>query len=55
MKTLERTKFDFERQFQYQDLGYNPNDVRNFNRFENEQFIVPWQMEKTKKDKILIE
>ncbi len=55
MKTNEETKFDFERQSQYQGFGYNFNDGRNFKEFENEQFIVPWQMEKTNKNKILME
>lgn len=55
MKTKEKAKLDFERQSQYQGLGYNSHDLRNFKKFENEQFIVPWQMEKTKKDRLLME
>ena len=55
MKTIEKTKFDFERQSPDQGLGYYFNKERSFKSFENEQFIVPWQMEKTKKNELLIE
>ena len=55
MKTKEKAKLDFERRPQYQGLDYYFNKERSFKEFENEQFIVPWQMEKTKKNELLLE
>ena len=55
MKTVVKTKLDFERRSQYQDLYNYSRRERNFKEFEDDQFIVPWQMEKKKKDKLLME
>ncbi len=55
MKTKEKTKSDYERRSQYQGLGFYFSNERSIRGFENEQFIVPWQMQKTKKNEILIE
>lgn len=55
MKTTEKTKIDYERHSQYQGLYQFSDSDRDFRKFENEQFIVPWQMEKEKKGKILVQ
>jgi hypothetical protein len=53
METKEKTILDFKRQAQYQRLQYYSNNEEDFKGFVNEHFIVPWQMEKAKQDKVL--
>lgn len=55
MKTDERTKVEFERESSHQGLSQYSNQFRDFKKFANEQFIVPWQMDVEKKSKILVE
>ena len=54
MKTTEKSKIEFERQSQYQGFYPYSETVRDFKKFENELFAVPWQMDKEKKDKIMV-
>ena len=54
MKTKEKNEVDFEHQSYYQGLSYSFSNEWNFKEFENDKFIVPWQMEKTKKNEILV-
>ena len=55
METTEKTKIDFKRHSQYQGLQQFSDTIRDYRKFENEHFIVPWQMEKEKESKILVE
>lgn len=55
MKTTEKDHYDFGSRSKFQ-IHYNfPEDDRSFKNFENQQFIVPWQMSKSKKNEILVE
>jgi hypothetical protein len=54
METKLKTKIDFERQSRYQGLYQYSDSVGDFKKYENEHFIVPWQLDKEKKDKILV-
>ncbi len=49
MKTNEKTKFNFERQSQHQRFYQYFENVRDLKKIENQNFIVPWQMDNTKK------
>jgi len=54
METKEKTKIRFERRSQNQRLHNYSNIENDFRKFDNEQFVVPWQMEnKTKKELLL--
>ena len=55
MKTDEKTKIEFERNSSYQGLYQYSTKLRDFKKFENEHFIVPWQMDVEKKINILVE
>lgn len=55
MKTTEKDYYDFgsKSKFQYH-FNFSEED-RSFKKFESQQFIVPWQMNKLKKNEILVE
>ena len=55
METTEKTKIDCKRHSQYQGFNQFSDTIRDSRKFENEQFIVPWQMEKEKEGKILVQ
>ena len=54
METKVKAKIDFERQSRYQGFYQYSDTIRDLKKFENENFIVPWQMDKEIKDKIMV-
>ena len=55
MKTLEKEQYDFGSRSLYQIHFDTKKEDRRFKNFENQQFIVPWQMSEFKKKEVLIE
>jgi len=55
MRTTERNKNNFESKPLYLDNVYSSDEERSFKQFENQHFVVPWQMEKTKDRKVKVE
>lgn len=54
METKEKTRLNFERSPQYQRLHNYSNTDNDFRKFDNEKFVVPWQMEnKTTRELLL--
>lgn len=55
MKTLEKEQYDFGSRSLYQ-IPFETIEVDiKFRNYENQQFIVPWQMCETKKKEVLVE
>ncbi len=55
MKTLEKEHYDFGGRSLYQIHFDTSKEDNRFRVYENQQFIVPWQMSETKKKEVLIE
>ena len=48
METIDRNKKDFESKPFFRANVYFSDEKRSFKRFENQHFVVPWQLEKTR-------
>ena len=55
MRTIDRNKRNFESKPFYRDNVYSSDEERSFKQFENQHFVVPWQMEKTNEREIVVE
>lgn len=55
MKTTEKRKYDFTSRSQNQRFFYFSDKKGIVKNFENQQFVVPWQMVETKKREIIID
>lgn len=54
MKTTDDNDFRFEGKSSYQEYGYFSDKKKEARKFENDRFIVPWQMEKTQEKQFLV-
>ena len=54
MKTTDKNHYDFGSRTIYPRNFNFSEDTRDFKKIENQQFIVPWQMNEPKKDEILV-
>ncbi len=54
MKAKDKNFYDFgSRSLYFKESNFS-EDARNSKNFENQKFIVPWQMEQQKKNEILV-
>ncbi|NQU54249.1 MAG: hypothetical protein HQ522_17110 [Bacteroidetes bacterium] len=54
MKTIGKSKIDFEGKPQYYNNSYFSDMKSSHEVPENQQFVVPWQMVETKEKKKLV-
>lgn len=54
MKTTDKVKFDFVSKPQYSSNLYFSETERDIKDVENQQFVVPWQMVNTNKNKKIL-
>jgi len=54
MRTIDKNKNDFESKAKNRDSVYSFDVEKSFDQTENQQFVVPWQMVKTKEGKNLV-
>lgn len=55
MRTIDRNKNEFESKLQLRRNVYFPVEARSDSQIINQQFVVPWQLEKTKERKVTVE
>jgi len=55
MRTIDRKKNILESKPFYRNNVNSSDEERSFKQFENQHFVVPWQMEKTREREIVVE
>ncbi len=55
MRAIDRNKNEFESKSEFRRYVYFPVVGRSSSQTVNQQFVVPWQLEKIKERKIIVE